>query len=329
MTAPSDIEGPTRVDELSAAETAILGNDGQVRSILDNLYDGVYMTDASRRISYWNRGAEKITGFTAEEIIGKHCWDNLLQHVDEKGNSLCQGECALSKTICQGCPQEMEAFLYHKLGHRVPVRIRVNPVRDAYGAIVGAVEVFTDNFTSQRAQERIAALEQMAYLDSLTGIANRRFAEVSLTAALSELDRFGWPFGIVLMDIDRFKEINDRYGHAMGDRVLQTVAATLTASSRPFDVVSRWGGDEFLSIVKNITQNQLDGVMEKYENLVATSYCPTGDDLIRVSISAGATLAQPLDTPQMMVERADERMYRRKSRRSPRSREPKHDFGGR
>jgi diguanylate cyclase (GGDEF)-like protein/PAS domain S-box-containing protein len=290
------------------------------RGILESVHDGVYMTDHSRRICYWNGSAERITGFTAKEVLGTHCWDNLLQHVDEDGNSLCRGQCALSQALCHGSCEEMEAFLHHKKGHRVRVRIRASPVRNRAGAVIGAVEVFTDNFSSRQAEERIAELERMAYLDGLTEVANRRYADISLAIALNEYRRYGWPFGVILLDVDRFKEINDRFGHAMGDAVLRIVAATLTNTSRPSDLVARWGGDEFLVIVKNTSQEQLDLIAEKYENLVAAS-APIGSwDPIGVAISAGAAAASPNDTPTSLVARADRRMYARKRGIEPRAR---------
>lgn len=284
------------------------------KRILDNLNDGVYMTDADRRVSYWNRGAQRITGFTSEEVVGSHCWDNILQHVDGEGQSLCTNGCALSKTLIEGSSHEMEVYLHHKEGHRVPVRLWVSPILDDTGAVVGAVEVFTDNFASRQAEERIAELERMAYLDTLTGVANRRFAEIQIRVSLDEMDRYGWSFGLILLDINRFKEINDRHGHLVGDRVLKTVAATLTGSSRPFDTVSRWGGDEFLIIVKRVTREQVAKIAEKYEKLVSTSGPEGEGGSIRVSASAGFTMAQFSDTPQSLLARADDRMYSRKSR---------------
>jgi diguanylate cyclase (GGDEF)-like protein/PAS domain S-box-containing protein len=291
-------------------------SDGErYKMVLDDLYDGVYMTDTRRKVTYWNHGAERITGYTAGEVLGTHCWDNLLQHVDEWGNSLCHSECALSRALSKGEPYEMEAFLHHKHGHRVPVRIRVRPMRDASGVVTGAVEVFTDNFTAQRSKERIAELERMAFLDSLTGIANRRFGEVNLNIGLNELQRYGWPFGVILMDVDLLKEINDHHGHLSGDRALQAVATTLAGSSRPFDVISRWGGDEFLAIVKHVTEVQLDHIAGKYESLVASSW-PNGDyGPIRVTISTGATLVAPNDSIQTILARADEILYGKKAGR--------------
>src|SRR5258708_35163795 len=84
------------------------------QDLCDNLSDGVYFVDAKRQITYWNRGAEGLTGFSREEAIGKHCHNNFLMHVDEKGCALCFGGCPLSATLPDGSPREGEIALRHK-----------------------------------------------------------------------------------------------------------------------------------------------------------------------------------------------------------------------
>ncbi|MCK4965685.1 PAS domain-containing protein, partial [bacterium] len=108
-------------------------------NLIDDMYDGVYFVDSERRITYWNEAATRITGFTKEETIGKKCSGNILQHVDTDGNNLCRDLCPLDKTLKEGTSSELESFLHHKNGHRVPVLIRCSPIRNAQGEITGAV----------------------------------------------------------------------------------------------------------------------------------------------------------------------------------------------
>jgi PAS domain S-box-containing protein len=119
-------------------------------TLLDNLYDGVYFVDRERRITFWNKAAERITGFTKAEVVGKRCADNLLRHVDNRGNSLCEGACPLSYTLNDSQPRSASVFLHHKDGHRLPVAIRVAPITDHQQKIVGAVEIFRDNSATSR-----------------------------------------------------------------------------------------------------------------------------------------------------------------------------------
>ncbi len=100
------------------------------RDLLEQIYDGVYFVDTERRILFWNRGAERITGFSRDEVLNHCCHDNILKHFDGSGTCLCQNECPPMKTIQDGQAREAEAFLHHKDGHRVPILVRVTPVRN-------------------------------------------------------------------------------------------------------------------------------------------------------------------------------------------------------
>lgn len=282
------------------------------RTLLDNLYDGIYFVDQDRRITYWNRGAERITGYLASEVVGKQCSDNILAHVDKNGKRLCTEICPLSDAPSVSSERGKEVFLHHKNGHRVPITIHVAPIRDESGSVIGGVEIFTDNTPAAVALERLAELERLAYVDALTGLANRRYAEITLNARLEELQRYGWRFGVLFIDIDHFKDINDRYGHDLGDQVLRMVARTLQNSVRSFDVVSRWGGEEYVAVIANVESEDLLTAAERSRALVEESGLPA-DPGLHVTISLGATLAQKDDTIDSLIKRADALMYRSKN----------------
>lgn len=286
-------------------------DDDFYKALLDNLYDGVYFVDRDRKISYWNRGAERITGYTFAEAIGKHCSDNLLMHSDRYGVILCLRQCPLSEAMADGRERIREVYLRHKDGHRVPVTIRVTPIRDARGDITGGVEIFTDNTPAAAGSDRLAELERMAYLDPLTGLANRRYAEITLGGRLEELQRYGWKFGIIFIDIDNFKTVNDRHGHDLGDEVLKMVGKTLQNSLRAFDIVSRWGGEEYLAVIAHIEGEELTVTSNRCRALVEQSRIPAVPSL-RVTISLGATLARETDTVETLIKRADRLMYQSK-----------------
>jgi diguanylate cyclase (GGDEF)-like protein/PAS domain S-box-containing protein len=281
------------------------------KALLDNLYDGVYFVDKDRRITYWNRGAERITGYSASEATGKRCSDNLLMHSDKQGNVLCLAACPLAYTISDGRERTNEVYLRHKDGHRVPIIVRVTPMRDPSGAIIGGVEIFTDNTPAALAFDRLAELERLAYLDPLTGLANRRYAEIMINARLEELQRYGWRFGVIFIDIDNFKTVNDVYGHETGDEVLKTVGKTLQNSLRPFDVVSRWGGEEYVAVIANIEAEELCVTANRCRALVEQSSNPSKPSL-RVTVSIGATLALADDSVATVLNRADQLMYQSK-----------------
>ncbi len=277
--------------------------------LLDQMFDAVYLVDRQRRIVYWNAAAERLTGYTRAEVLGRGCGDGLLCHVDQDGQLLCRGPCPLARSMQDGRPRQDDIYLHHKHGHRVPVAVRCTPLRDDRGEVVGAMEVFSDNSALHAMRQRVVAAEQLALLDPLTGLANRRHAEALLDAHLDELRRYGTPFAVILVDVDGFKAINDTFGHLLADRVLVMVAGTLAHNVRPFDVVARWGGDEFLSVLRAIDATTLATVGERLRKLVASSFLEVDGRQVTVTVSLGATLAQAGETKLDLLRRADRCLY--------------------
>ena len=285
------------------------------KDLVDNLYDGVYFVDLHRTITYWNQGAERLTGYSSAEAVGKSCFDNFLMHIDDKGCALCVQGCPLRYTITDGQPREAEVYLRHKAGHRVPVSVRAAPIRDNAGHITGAVEVFTDITAKKHVERRAGELEGMAYLDPLTGVNNRRLMELKVQQALQEVQQFGRGMGLLMLDVDDFKQVNDTCGHEAGDLALQLMAKTLLSCLRPTDIVGRWGGEEFLVILVQMQPDatELKKIAERCRALVARRSVSASNDQLRITASVGATLLLPGDTPQTALRRVDELLYRSKA----------------
>ena len=203
----------------------------------------------------------------------------------------------------------------HKLGRRVPVSVRVQPIRDADGTITGAIEIFSDDSAQNEVRRKTEAMRRMAFLDHLTQLPNRRFMEMALQTNLSEFQAHKNPFGILVIDFDGFKKVNDSFGHTCGDRVLQEAARALASALRPADVVGRWGGDEFIAIVRSVTAESLQRSAERCASIVARTSLPVGDGRrVSLAISVGAAMAQSDETVEDLVRRADQLMYRQKMR---------------
>jgi diguanylate cyclase (GGDEF)-like protein/PAS domain S-box-containing protein len=283
------------------------------RDVLDNLFDGVYFVDRERRITFWSKTAEKMTGYEAREVVGRRCADNILVHVDGDGTNLCEGLCPLARTIEDGEPREADVFLHHRKGHRMPVSVRVAPIRDADGRIMGGVEVFSDNSRRLAEAQQLDHLKRLALLDPMTEIRDRGYMEISLQAVLKEVDRYSWPMGLLFVDIDRFKRVNDSYGYEAGDQILKAVAQTLVQGVRAFDIVGRWGGEEFVLIIRNITEKNLGKLAEKLRALVAKSFVTLAACQVGVTVSIGATTFLPDDTAEGVISRADALMSRGKA----------------
>lgn len=286
------------------------------KNILDNLYEGVYFCDWERKISYWNKAAERLTGYKAADMIGAHCWDNILMHTNNKGESLCKNEnCPAIRAMKQQKLVEEEVFLKHKDGYRLPVITRISPMKDSSGKVIGAVEIFSDNSNKISAFKQIEKLEQLAFIDALTGVGNRRYTEIKVNTKLEEMNRYSWAnqFGMLFIDIDRFKDVNDTYGHDAGDRTLKVVAKTFMNNLREEDFVGRWGGEEFIILIANVDNKALYAIADKLRGLIEHSVISLPNKELTVSISIGATIAKREDDIEILVKRADNLMYVSKS----------------
>ena len=280
----------------------------KVNDILDVISEGIYYVDTNRKITMWNRAAEKISGFTKEDVIGKNCGDNILRHVDDKGTDLCVSCCPLQKTIEDGKVREEAIYLHHKDGHRVEVTTRVCPLYGDDGAIIGAVELFNP----RGASEPLNSIEEMKrelYTDGLTGTGNRKFADMVLNRKICDRDNFDLSCAVFFLDIDDFKQINDKFGHTVGDRVLIMTAKSVSAALRSLDCLCRWGGEEFIVVMPNVTEDVMAEAGEKMRIMVEKSWLSDSGNRVRVTASIGCTMVKSGDTVEDIVKRADQGMY--------------------
>jgi len=154
-------------------------------------------------------------------------------------------------------------------------------------------------------------LQKLAALDPLTGIYNRRFGMARLSEEFSRAVRTTGSLGVMMLDIDHFKKVNDTYGHLAGDRVLIHVAKTVRAALREGDILMRYGGEEFLVILPAASKENSRDVGERMRRMVEETSVADGDQMIRVTISLGTTSYPELEvaSEQDLVKRADEALY--------------------
>lgn len=279
--------------------------------ILNNLRDGIYFADKSRTILFWNNAARCITGYTAEEIVGKQCQCSGLNHIDEQGRPLCQVGCPLFHTIADGKQRQERVFVRHKEGYRIPVRVNVFPMLKN-GEIIGAVEVFTQDSPTVYDDRLIERLSDIAMHDALTGLPNRRYLESFLAYKIEEYARFGRKFAVLFADIDDFKNFNTQYGHDAGDTVLKNIAASCRHSVRRSDLIGRWGGEEFLAVYEIKSEADLPIIGEKLRGLVQMTDVMHNGERLGVSVSVGITAVRNGDTADTIINRADKLMYQSK-----------------
>ncbi len=279
--------------------------------ILNQLQDGIYFVDRQRKIQFWNHAAEEITGYTAEEIIGKCCQNSGLNHIDLEGKPLCTLGCPLFETLADGKQRQDQVFVRHRDGYRIPIRVNVFPVRRDE-EIIGAVEVFTKDSPRVFEDDLIKNLSDMAMHDELTKLPNRRYLESFLAYRFEEYQHFGRNFAVLFADIDDFSQINNRFGHDAGDLVLKNIARSLIRSTRRNDLVGRWGGEEFLGIYWISDPSEPAILAERFRFLVENTEAVSGGKTIHATVSVGVTAVCPEDTVQTLVDRADQLMYQSK-----------------
>jgi len=150
-----------------------------------------------------------------------------------------------------------------------------------------------------------AQLERVATTDPLTGLANRQAYDILMAQALKESDRGTGPLSIALVDVDNFKQINDRFGHVVGDEVLRSIAAVVRATIRDADILCRWGGEEFLLVLKGCRRDAAVAVAEKIREAVDGAAVAAGGELVRTTLSIGVAERFLREPEPALLARAD------------------------
>jgi len=276
----------------------------EMTKLMDALYEGIYVVDLERKIVCWNQAAENITGFKADEVVGKYCHDNLLNHIDAEGRLLCLNGCPLHLTLEDGLPREAFLFLQHKKGYRIPVKLKAIPIIEN-DVLVGVAELFQVNHDVEHTVDRLMHDSSAIEKDAVTGLPMRAYMTQFL-AHMSTLNRtLNLSFGIILVDIDSFEEFNNTYGKHLSDDVLRIISKTFTSVFGHAEMIGRWRQDEFLFVFSSLSKEQLFSTAETIRMLSEGSALrnATFKD-IDVTVSIGATHYRKQETIDNMIMRA-------------------------
>jgi diguanylate cyclase (GGDEF)-like protein/PAS domain S-box-containing protein len=281
-------------------------------AILDCLEDGVYLIDRHHKIAFWNRGAEEITGFARQDVLGRSCEDHIL-HSRRDGTALCGSECPLPRTILDGKTRNLELFLRHRDGHCVPIRTRTTPIRNSAGELIGAAEIFEHSTNAAGRPSRAYELGAHGCLDPLTGAAERTYANTYLAEQLSEFEAYELPLSVLRVDVDGLRDVNRNRGREAGDAVLRLVVRTLSENLAHGDLLARLDEDEFLVILTSCSGDALRDLAERARLVVSLSAISWWGDQLSVTVSIGGAAARRGDTVDTLLERAGESLNRSKS----------------
>lgn len=237
---------PRRQQAPVADSDALFEEKERAQVTLNSIGDAVISANFSGRVVYLNIVAEKMTGWTQTEAAGSATEDILrLIDADSYDASPCPSACAIieNRRVVQ------DALCVRRDGTRVAVEVSAAPIHDRDGGVIGAVMVAHDVTAARELSQR---LERLALHDTLTDLPNRALFRERLTEAIANARRLGRHAALLYVDLDRFKYVNDTLGHAVGDKLLQTVARRLLGCVRHTDTVCRQGGDEFVLLLADL-----------------------------------------------------------------------------
>lgn len=295
------------ISESKRAQAELRQAEEHFRLLIEGTTDyAIFMLDAYGHIASWNPGAERILGYSEDEVIDEHFSIFYTPEAIETGAP----ERALSQAIREG-RAEADGWRLRKDGEQLWVTGVLDAVHDESGQVKGFVKILRDNTERRLAEERSWYL---AHHDPLTGLANRAYFNERLQVALATADADSGQVALLLLDLDRFKLINDTLGHHVGDLLLKEVANRLLACVRPADTVARLGGDEFVIIYSSLGHREhAEALAGRIVNELCRVYQLDGHE-VRSGTSVGVTI-YPNDatTAGDLLKHADLAMYRAKS----------------
>jgi PAS domain S-box-containing protein/diguanylate cyclase (GGDEF)-like protein len=278
------------------------------RAAVESLRVGLYFVDRDRRIVLWNDGAERITGYLRQEVIGKLCSQQLLNHCGHQGGLLCgANECPLKQCMQEGRTREAYIFLQHKLGHRVPVHVWAVPVLDSSGAIIGAAESFEEEHHDAIADPMLRA-ENLAVhhcLDLSCEVPNHLFTRSHLREQLTIFAEHGLPFGVLCVSVREFEHFNGAYGRSGAEAVLRMVVGTVKHYVGPGDFVGRWAENKFIAVLSGCTQRQLEELGNSINRILDDSEIAWWGDRLHVSVSVSRGMVEMGDTIELLLKRVE------------------------
>ncbi|MEA3641332.1 MAG: EAL domain-containing protein [Lamprobacter sp.] len=273
-------------------------------SVFAHSLEGIVITDAENRIVDANPSFTRITGYGKEELLGRD------PKILASGRHDAKFYQRMWAAICDDGFWQGEIWNRRKDTEVYPELLSISVVRDATGEVRHHIGVFSD-ISQFKAHE--AELNRIAHYDHLTSLPNRRLLTDRLEFSIAQVRRKGSAIAVCYLDLDGFKPINDRFGHAVGDRFLVKVAKALGQVVRAEDTVARLGGDEFVLLLNNLAQPQ--DCFDLLPRILAAVRDPIqiGDLVHSLSASIGVTLCPPdIADPDTLLRHADQAMYQAK-----------------
>ena len=304
--------GQLRLYPIYCVESRSRANDDMFhRRLLDYMHHGVVFVNPSLKIIEWNRAAERLTGVLQIKTLDELWRPGLIGLMDEEGKPITIDRCPLADTIEKGLQSLHRLKIKHRDGREIFVDAHFLPVRNSAEELCGATFMFGDASQSAHLEKRVQTLHEKATRDSLTQVANRAELDKQMIDFVNSCASSKIKGSLIITDLDRFKRVNDEFGHQAGDEALKFFADILREHARKTDIVARYGGEEFVILCNDC---DLEDAVKKAERMrqdlqTRSLPCLKGKTL---TASFGVTDVSSADNPERVLQRADEALMRAK-----------------
>jgi diguanylate cyclase (GGDEF)-like protein/PAS domain S-box-containing protein len=273
------------------------------QAIVDRIETGVYALDLDQRVVYWNFGAQKITGFLSQDVLGRPCADSILVEYDHHNPVVCTHHCPLESGIGQHAHREVVTYLRHRQGHVIPVRLWTMALTDPAGSVTGAAKVFTEKALLPELTREETARGRHQDLDPETELPSRAGTETFLREQIQLAEKQRVPCGLIVVRLATLEDFRRKHGSEASSAILREVSQTLKDMVRRTDLLGRWSADCFLGVLPGCAIEPLERVgarMKKVAGRVAISWW---GDRLSVEVSVGVTMVETGDTVETIGAR--------------------------
>ncbi len=272
--------------------------------LLDNMYDAVVFVNSQGRIAQWNHGAERLTGIAGASIRQQRWHPDILKLSDEKNRAISEIDCPVLAAIGSGVQSLRRLTVWGRNGRSVAVDSHVIPVIGGDGNTQGAILLLHDASSEISLEQRCQSLADKASRDPLTQVANRAEFDRVHAMFVSAHQQQQVPCALLMCDLDRFKLVNDTYGHQAGDEAIKSLAALLKGACLSGDLVARYGGEEFVMLLADCDNTTASRRADQIRLALSQVQQPKMNGK-SITVSFGVTEIQPGDTAETMLRRAD------------------------
>ena len=275
------------------------------RSVLKGLQSGVYLVDRNRRIRFWNEGAELITGYLSQDVVGRFLRDHLLTTTDEPKDLESDLKDPVNLVFRDGKCSTTDVSILHKEGYRVPVILRTIPIRNSRGMVIGAAECFDRNQSASDWTRRQARFADFGCLDDVTGVPTQGYMLTQVRENLAIFAEHGIPFGVLVIQADHMDQFRSSRGPGVSPTIRRVVAQTVENCLRPTDLLGCWSETQFLAVLIECKESNVAIVAGRVMKIVGQSEIEWWGDRFSITCSIGGAASRAGDNLETLLQRAE------------------------